>query len=71
MMQDILSIKLMMVIEALELFAEESIENALYHVSLVNGEYFDWQHNNEVGNNEDGYAGVFGMLIDRVQIVIE
>lgn len=66
MMQDILSIKLMMAIEALELFAEESIENALYHVSPVNGEYFDWQH-----NNEDGYAGVFGMLIDRVQIVIE
>lgn len=66
-------------IDALEIYyytPDEIINNtgykkAVYHVSPVNSEYFDWQHDNETENGQDGYAGVFGMPFDRVQIVIE
>ncbi len=54
-----------------DIVQESGYKKAVYHVSPVNGEYFDWQHDNETSNNQDGYAGVFGMPIDRVQIVIE
>ena len=54
-----------------DIVQESGYKKAVYHVSPVNGEYFDWQHDNETKNSQDGYAGVFGMPIDRVQIVIE
>ena len=54
-----------------DIVQESGYKKAVYHVSSVNGEYFDWQHDNETKNGQDGYAGVFGMPIDRVQIVIE
>ncbi len=54
-----------------DIVQESGYKKAVYHVSPVNSEYFDWQHDNETKNGQDGYAGVFGMPIDRVQIVIE
>lgn len=30
--------------------------------------YYPWQYNNQTSNGQDGYAGVFGKAIDRVQI---
>lgn len=54
-----------------EIVNQTGYKKAVYRVSPMNGEYFDWQHDNETGNGQDGYAGVFGLPIDRVQIVIE
>ncbi|MCI8427178.1 MAG: hypothetical protein HFJ03_06565, partial [Lachnospira sp.] len=54
-----------------DVIKESGYKKAVYHVSPMNGEYFDWQHDNEKDNGQDGYAGVFGMPIDKVQIVIE
>lgn len=66
-------------IDALEIYyytPDEIVNNTgykkvVYRVAPVNGEYFDWQYDNETKNSQDGYAGVFGVPIDRVQIVIE
>ena len=44
---------------------------ARYRVSAVNATYFDYQYDNETENSQDGYAGVFGKPIDRLQIVLE
>lgn len=32
---------------------------------------YDWQFDNEKGNGQDGYAGVYGVTATKVQIVIE
>lgn len=47
------------------------VKKAKYRVSPVKGNYYPWQYDNETTNGQDGYAGVFGKKIDRVQIVIE
>ena len=54
-----------------DVIKKSGYKKVVYRVSPVNGEYFDWQHDNETKNGQDGYAGVFGMPIDRVQITIE
>ena len=54
-----------------DVIKESGYKKAVYHVSPMNGEYFDWQHDNEKDNGQDGYAGEFGMPIDKVQIVIK
>ena len=54
-----------------EIINSTGYKKAVYRVSPVNGEYFDWQYDNETQNGQDGYAGIFGMPFDRVQIVIE
>ena len=38
---------------------------AKYRVSPVSGNYYSYQYDNEKGNGQDGYAGVFGKAIDR------
>lgn len=43
-------------------------QKAQYRVSPVNGEYYSWQYDNETGNGQDGYAGCFGVAIDRFQL---
>ncbi len=66
-------------IDALEIYyytPDEIINNTgykkvAYRVAPLDGEYFDWQYDNETKNGQDGYAGTFGVPIDRVQIVIE
>lgn len=41
---------------------------AQYRVSPVNGNYYSWQYDMETGNGQDGYAGSFGVTIDRFQL---
>lgn len=41
---------------------------AQYHVSPVNHAYYDWQYNDDVNNGQDGYAGEYGVPIDRFQL---
>lgn len=43
-------------------------QKAQYRVSPVNGNYYSWQYDNEIGNGQDGYAGCFGVAIDRLQL---
>ncbi len=44
---------------------------AKYRVSAVNGKYYPWQSDNSKENGMDGYAGVIGVEIDKLQIKIE
>ena len=44
---------------------------AKYRVSPLNGNYYSYQYDNEKSNGQDGYAGLFGKNIDKLQIVLE
>lgn len=64
------------VIDAIEVYyntpadivAAHGYQKAQYRVSPVNGNYWPWQYDNETGNGQDGYAGAFGVAIDRFQL---
>ena len=43
---------------------------AFYKVSPVNGNYYSYQKDNNKDNGMDGYAGIWGHFIDRLQIDI-
>lgn len=43
-------------------------QKAQYRVSSINGNYYSWQFDDEIGNGQDGYAGLMGQAIDRFQI---
>ena len=32
--------------------------------------YFDWQYDNETTNGQDGYAGSFGINLDKLQLIL-
>lgn len=49
----------------------DGYKKAKYRVAPVERDYYSWQYDDETSNEQDGYAGMFGMPIDRVQIVIE
>lgn len=56
-------------IDAIEvIFEGDKVAN--YRVSPIKKNYYSWQKDNQVGGGQDGYAGLFGKLIDRVQIEI-
>jgi len=57
-------------IDAIEVIYEGD-KTAYYRVSPVGKNYFDWQRDNQVGGGLDGYAGLFGKTIDKVQIEIK
>lgn len=64
------------IIDAIEVYysTPDSIRpmrRAKYHVAPVNGNYFSWQYDNEIGHGMDGYAGCFGHSIGKLQIAIE
>ncbi len=42
-----------------------------YRVHRLGGDWYDWQYDNEVGNGQDGYAGVPGVPIDGLQMILE
>ena len=44
---------------------------AKYRVAPTNGNYYDWQLDDQTGGGQDGYAGVIGTPIARLQITIE
>lgn len=64
------------IIDAIEVYysTPEDIVNkygyqkAQYRISPVNGNYYSWQYDNETGNGQDGYAGYFGVAMDRFQL---
>lgn len=49
----------------------DGYKKAKYRVAPAGGNYYSWQLDDETSNGQDGYAGMFGKPIDRVQIVIE
>ena len=55
-------------IEVIYIAPDGSSQKAQYRVSPVNGNYYDWQYNNETGGGQDGYAGSFGKKVDRFQL---
>ena len=62
-------------IDALEVYYTTpngmAVKKAKYRVAPCGGDYYGWQYDNETGGGQDGYAGVFGKAIGKVQIVIE
>ena len=46
-------------------------KKAKYRVAPTGKDYYSWQYDNEKTNGQDGYAGLFGREIGKVQIVIE
>ncbi len=49
---------------------EQGYFKAKYRVSPTSGGYYPWQYDNETGGGQDGYAGVFGKTIDRLQVTL-
>ena len=49
--------------------AKYGYQKAQYRVSpIVSDGYYSWQYDNERGNGMDGYAGCFGLAIDKFQL---
>lgn len=46
-------------------------KKAKYRVAPVNKDYYSWQLDDEKTNGQDGYAGLFGKEIGKLQVVIE
>lgn len=46
-------------------------KKAVYRVAPTGGGYYPYQHDNERGGGQDGYAGLFGRSIQKLQICIE
>lgn len=65
-----------MAIDAIEVYyytpadmvSEYGYQKAKYRVSPVNGNYYPWQYDDEIGNGQDGYAGTFRKAMDRFQL---
>lgn len=38
-----------------------------YRVHLLGGGWLDWQYDTETTNGQDGYAGIYGMIIDAIE----
>ena len=47
------------------------VKRAKYRIAPCSGSYYPYQYDNETGNGQDGYAGVFGVKIGKVQLCIE
>ncbi|MBE6732585.1 MAG: M23 family metallopeptidase [Ruminococcaceae bacterium] len=59
-------------IDAIEIVYEaDDGKVAQYRVAPLKKAYFSWQNNNETINGQDGYAGLFGSKIDKLQIAIK
>ena len=57
------------IIDAIEIILSGK-KKAMYRVAPVGGNYYAWQFDNEKSGGQDGYAGLFGQEISRVQVVI-
>lgn len=55
-------------IEVIYIAPDGNSQKAQYRVSPMNGNYYDWQYNNETGGGQDGYAGSFEKKVDRFQL---
>ena len=56
-------------IDAIEVIFEGN-KTARYRVSPLKKNYYSWQNDNQITSGQDGYAGMFGKSIDKVQIEI-
>lgn len=45
-----------------------SWQKAQYRISPIKRGYYSWQYNDETGGGQDGYAGAFGVPMDRFQL---
>lgn len=59
------------VIDAVEVYYYTPNDIRPYKKAKYKVNSYDWQYDNEKGNGQDGYAGVFGVVITKFQIVIE
>ena len=64
------------VIDAIEVYyytpdGIKPVKKAKYRVAPCGRGYYPWQYDNETKKGQDGYAGLFGQVFDRLQIVIE
>ena len=46
-------------------------KKAKYRVAPTGKDYYSWQYDNEKTNGQDGYAGLFGREIGKVQVMID
>lgn len=51
-----------------DIVSKHGYQKAQYRVSPLGGNYYPWQYDNETGGGQDGYAGCFGVAIDRFQL---
>lgn len=54
-----------------DIVEEAGYKKAKYRVAPAGSNYYSWQCDDETSNGQDGYAGMIGRPIDRVQITIE
>lgn len=54
-----------------DIIEEAGYKKAKYRVAPVERDYYSWQCDDETSGGQDGYAGMIGRPIDRVQITIE
>lgn len=62
-------------IDAIEIYyytpdGDTPVRYSKYHVAPSNSDYYSWQLDNQTSNGQDGYAGVLGVPIARLQIQI-
>ena len=62
------------VIDAMTVYYEtpagQPVKKAKYRVAPLRGEYYAWQLDDEKTGGQDGYAGMLGQNIDRLQITL-
>lgn len=59
------------VIDAVEIYYHTPVDIRPYQRAIYRVNNYDWQHDNETGNGQDGYAGVFGTPITELRLYIE
>ena len=47
------------------------LKKAKYRVAPTGKDCYSWQHNNEKANGQDGYAGLFGREVGKLQVAVE
>ena len=57
-------------IDAVEIIFVDDKKYAKYRVAPVGGSYFSYQKDNQKINGQDGYAGLYGRAIGKIQIEI-
>lgn len=51
-----------------DIVSKYGYQKAQYRVSPVNSPYYPWQFDDETDNGQDGFAGCFGVAMDRFQV---
>ena len=51
-----------------DIVSKYGYQKAQYRISPVNSAYYPWQFDDETDNGQNGYAGAFGIAMDRFQL---